>query len=412
MFAPKERKDLRFFGQGTCPVQVPCFYVWTGAWLESLKHVRVKRYVYVFLQYYSNPQDLSSFFGCTRCFCPLIIADWGSGSTKLLWTSSDISGAAAFQSPPFAIERRRRASANTPRTFVHETTEGNTTGVRSQDLIPSFLPFVWSNASMNFIQIGTALKSMKQGEANQLLLIARAAAEILQCGTGDHAKRKLKIIAGAEEEGLCCCWFASDSPLSLLVQAALCKIPILSLFQYHQTYPNLASTYLQEHCMFISLLLWIYRWLARFWEGPLRRAWAMYILQVLRLLNHAEPTGKSVEMRRVLNPSPRSVAGLFFWPSIAWNIRWTRAVLQAAASSVGLHKKALSFCYRTLDSGSPSWRRGLRTKTEDLALYSEIFFLVGGFLCFRLCYRKRVANKEAKKSQMVIRQVTRCEAGF
>jgi len=50
-----------------------------------------------------------------------------------------------------------------------------------------------------------ALKSMKQGEANQLLLIARAAAEILQCGTGDHAKRKLKIIAGAEDEGLCCC---------------------------------------------------------------------------------------------------------------------------------------------------------------------------------------------------------------
>ena len=35
-----------------------------------------------------------------------------------------------------------------------------------------------------------------QGEANQLLLLAGAAAEILQCGTGAHAKRKLKIIAG------------------------------------------------------------------------------------------------------------------------------------------------------------------------------------------------------------------------
>lgn len=134
--------------------------------------------------------------------------------------------------------------------------------------------------------------------------------------------------------------------------------------------------------MFISLSLWIYRWLARFWEGPLRRAWAMYILQVLRLLNHAEPTGKSVEMSRVLNLSPRSLAGHFFKPPIAWNVRWTRAVLQAAASSVGLHKKASSFCYRTLDSGSPCWRRGLQkivreqTKTEDLALYSEIFFLI------------------------------------
>lgn len=90
----------------------------------------------------------------TRCFCPLIIADWGSGSTKLLWTSSDISGAAAFQSPPFAIKRRGRASANAPRTFVHESTEGNTTSVRSHDLIPSFLPFVWSKALMNFIQLG------------------------------------------------------------------------------------------------------------------------------------------------------------------------------------------------------------------------------------------------------------------
>eukprot|EP00913_Durusdinium_trenchii_P018639 g17516.t1 len=35
-----------------------------------------------------------------------------------------------------------------------------------------------------------------QGEANQLLLLAAAAAEVLCCGTGEHAKRKLKVIAG------------------------------------------------------------------------------------------------------------------------------------------------------------------------------------------------------------------------
>lgn len=51
-----------------------------------------------------------------------------------------------------------------------------------------------------------------QGEANQLLLIAGSAAEVLQCGTGDHAKRKLKIIAGEKGSvGLFFKWVRSEA---------------------------------------------------------------------------------------------------------------------------------------------------------------------------------------------------------
>ncbi|CAJ1342738.1 unnamed protein product [Effrenium voratum] len=52
--------------------------------------------------------------------------------------------------------------------------------------------------SRHHLELGAdgALVQTHQGEANQLLLLAKSAAEILRFGTGGHAKRKLKVIAG------------------------------------------------------------------------------------------------------------------------------------------------------------------------------------------------------------------------